>query len=52
MSGWYWVRLDEMHPFIPVKYNAVGEAWFINGQWFKDEEIFEIDERRILRKEN
>lgn len=51
-SGWYWVRINDEHPYVPTKYNAISESWQIGNMWFKDEELMCIDERRILRAEN
>ena len=51
-SGWYWILINEESGWICAKWNAVGEAWWINGLWMQNMNLQKINERRILRAEN
>ena len=57
-SGYYWIRLSERIPRDTVPEWEVAyyddEGWYSiwDGGTYNDDEVKEIDERRIIRNEN
>ena len=53
-QGFYWVKFDERSKWQPGYFEidkTLGPVWYVFDEsgWFKEDELLEIDERKIER---
>jgi len=46
-TGYYWVK--PLSSWIIAYYNAQADGWIVPDNWYRDDDLVAIDERRIVR---